>query len=586
MTDADIAPEVADDLIEQGRKFRSYVSMLQSFDPVLDENWERAIIPILEDIDPARRKYIESRCLLPKGVKLDPKTGEPKFSRATVKRLLPSLVEPVARKLGEDLIKIQLALLETDKLVTFANRAEKGLSLITQVDRQAKVALIVEVERLRRAFLHDLAEITRRSKITMPGNHRKLTIEQVKLFILNVFLRHELAGNSFRSQPLKVLEKHSNEFVRTRVAEEARSRQCEIFIAEGFVFLVSPTVDGSTNSYSLRRFLHEEALMGRSEIYINGLAFNLAKADDPDEQALFEKSIVRILSLERRVADGVRQTVEEMDKVYTEQLSPKLFRPQVAADGSDMDEALRKHLQSWERDLSLLVIGKFIKALTVEAKSQDDLDYLSLNTRTILLAAVYDLMQFNLLPIAEFSAATEELDHRMTAYFHYFEKNHDAIFRLLKKEESEPLHEMALAEQLALVKDSKEKMTELEEELKDVLLREKKKEDRSAFQKKLSGMFGGGQSKVNSESVRKKIDAEKRRCLLTFIKNVKRHSKVFTYMELENLIPVDELKRHYTLAHGVRGVGRLPLYIRLYEDRSQLNVEHLESALKYDVLVF
>ena len=97
-------------------------------------------------------------------------------------------------------------------------------------------------------------------------------------------------------------------------------------------------------------------------------------------------------------------------------------------------------------------------------------------------------------------------------------------------------------------------------------------------------MLNFGREPATPDSVQQEMDATKHRCLVGLIKVCKRYTKVTVYLEFEDLVEIDETKRHYALPSGLNGLARLPKLIVLPEDKTNLDINAIDKLLSEDIL--
>ena len=85
---------------------------------------------------------------------------------------------------------------------------------------------------------------------------------------------------------------------------------------------------------------------------------------------------------------------------------------------------------------------------------------------------------------------------------------------------------------------------------------------------------------LTPDEIQGQISAARRRCLLTIMRIVKRYPKITVYLELEDIMTVNESVRHYGLACGRQGITKLPFIIALYEDSEQMDIPGMRQLLK------
>jgi serine/threonine-protein kinase PpkA len=222
--------------------------------------------------------------------------------------------------------------------------------------------------------------------------------------------------------------------------------------------------------------------------------------------------------------------------------------------------------------------------LTQLAQTRDDFEYLLVGVRRLLIDIACDVRDFNAQTATAWSQRAEDFDLKLISYLKLLEKRKDHVFTASKREDSNPLLDpaMPVEEYKQTIAKHEPELKKLAEKLKDVILRQSQKQ--SALLVWLAQVFRPGRQKITPDTVEQQINTTKHRCLVDMIRICKRYAKVTVYLEFEDVVEIDESRRHYALPLGSEGLARLPALVRLYEDWSALDIGGVNSTLNFDVL--
>lgn len=555
--------------------------ILHDIDPVLNEDWNETVSNIFANLKPNERKFVYAEILKPKGIIFDSESKEFVFyGRKSVADVQEetranSAIQAIAQKV----IQAQQSLMTTRDLKVFADIVEGCISTIDRYDADDNLKAQKDKMALRAAFLDDLVSIVRNSQFDVPPNRRSLTVDGIKSYILQVYIKHEMFGYRFKTVSIGTLEKDPHEFLRAVVAHEARIRQCDIVRTTDHIYLIGPVRDPAQNPYSIRRFMTEDESMGGQVVYFNAVAIPLSKIDIPQAQETIKWLLSRIVTLERQLSQNIVNFVAEIEKTREQYLSPMLSGT-IAADGSDIETATANKMKDFEKKLSMLVLGKVPKALDEFARTIDDYEFLFFSLRRMLIELACDVRDFASQSATSMSEKAEELDMKMMSFIKLLDKRKVEVFCATKDGDLDPAQDNKLlfGEINSTLDECDQTLAKLNVKLREVI--QKQSIEKNGFEKFLEKLFGPPKKKeITPEDVENEILAARRRSLLAIIRIIKRYQKISIYLELEDIIAVDETQRHYALATGKNGITRLPTVIRLFESATQFKVEALREPV-------
>jgi serine/threonine-protein kinase PpkA len=562
---------------------REVMIALQDLDPLFDKEWRTLATTLLAKLDDDEKQHVYEHFLAPKGIVLDNRKQLVFPGRKTVQEVMAEDIRhPSLQALGQKLLKMELMLRSTVELHVFSDTIESGLSIINNFDAQENLAVQKEKTILRNAFLDDLVPFVREARFVVPPNRRSLTMEAIRAYIIEVYLKHEMMGYRFKTQSYAMLEESENSFIKTTVAEEARVRQCDVVKTEGFYYLIGPARDSTQNSYSIRRFLHEDTTMEGQVVYFNVVTIPFSALQNPETQENISWQLSRIVTLQRQLSLAIIDLVQKMEVGYRMELRPLLLR-EIGADGSDIETEIRQRLADYERKLSVQLIGKLPKILREMAKTQDDYEYVFINMRRLIIELACDVRDFAAQSSAMWSDSAEKLDCRMMSYLTLLDKRKEYLFSKEVIQASKPAQDATLLiqELKNTVKQFETEIDALDEQLRLAIMAQEKK--KNVFQRLMEKWFGSSEKVVTPEEFHQKIDQAKIRCVIALIKIVKRYALITVYLEFEGIASIEEGLRRYALSAGGDGVTRIPLLLTIHEKPENIHLGALKKMLEEDV---
>jgi serine/threonine protein kinase len=563
---------------------REVMIALQDMDPLLDENWSDIVNSVFSKLEAAERKYIYAQFLKPKGIVYEAQSKKFSFyGRKTVADVVQEgALNSGLHTVAEKIIKTEQALRTTRDINAFADLMESGLSLIERFNTEDNLGVQKQKMVMRSAYLDDLVLLVRNAQFDLPSGRRQLTIEAIKTFIIEVYLKCQMQGYRFKTLHLSKLENDPNRFLSNVVAPEVRIRQCHIIRSKRYLYLVGPVQVAGRDPYSIRRFLQEDTAMGGQVIYFNAIAIDLQNMDSVESQNEIAWLMSRIVTLERQLSIAIIDMVKDFEKNHAETLRPMLMK-ELEADGRDIELSINDRLEDYERKASLLVIGKLPKALLELAKTKDDFEYLYASFRNLIIELACDVRDFAAQSTSVWSDKAEEMDYRMMSYLRLLDKRKDTLFVASKPSTPDPASnaDLLMEELKASLDSGQAEVDALKVKLAEVIQSSAKVKGAVAlwFEK----VTGADKKKITPDMVRGQIEAAMHKTMLSIIRLQKRYPLVTVYLEFEGIASVAEHQRHYALAAGKEGVGRLPKLLTLQEDRAVFDIAAVKKTLDEDI---
>ena len=562
---------------------REVLVTLKDLDPLFDTAWRKTATNLYKSLGPEERRHICNEILTPKGIVIDQEKKAFVFvGRLTVQEVIKEyLKHPELTKIAQKLLDVITLVQSTREALVVADNVEASLSLLDRFDPNDNIGLQKQKMLLRDALIYNLVLAVRAGEYDMPENYRKYTGPIFKSYLIDVFLRHQATGYRFKTMSYADLEDHADPFIKGHVATQARIRQCDIVKSDHCFFMIGPAKDYNQNTFSIRRFLQEDVNMNGSAVYFNAIAVPISKDKFAGDQKRVGWQISRVVTLERQLSAAIRELVKQWEDSHRNELRPML-QADVRADGTDIEMAITNHLAQYEKKVSFLIMGKLPRALTEQAKTNDDFDFLFVNIRRLMIELACDVRDFSAQSTAAFSEATENLDGRMMSFLSLLDKRKDKIFSPLFKEPPTPAHDPS-----RLVQEVKDTLDEYELEINETqarlnnLVAKIDKREKSSF-KFLHSLFGKKEPKVTPSKLRAQIDNQKHKCFLEVVRLLKRYPLITVYLEFESIAEIREGLRHYAILSEKDQIGRLPMLLTMHETPGAFEIDAIRDVFKAD----
>ena len=572
------------DLQEQVKKALSIldiIRMLKDIHPVLNHDWKDKIPHLLDKLDEDSRRRAYKNILEPKNISLTPDNKLVFSGRLTLteaKRLLVS--RPISVALDK-LLRIVNGIKQTRNILTIGDSLEAGVELINSINTEDNFALQKEKLRLIEAFLYDFATELREHDFDPPPSERGLTVDMIKTYIIEVFIKEKLLSYWFSTLPLRELKQDPLTFVNTTLFDEAKVRRLGIVSTERYFFLIGEVAKFEQDRYSVRRFLLDDNAMGGRFIYFNILAVDKYKLRESSYQTKIRKDLTRVVTLQRQLTNQVIEFVDGLENCQLQYLLPLLTKP-LEADGTNLQTIIEFRLHDYERNLSLLVLGKANRILKEFAQTPDDYEYLFFGLKSFLVELLGDIRDFYYQSSARWSLKSQEMEFKLVSYLRLLEKRKSSIFTAdrehILKENPELDFNRPVNELKQIIDDAAPTIRVIKQQLKDAYQQIELAAERNDWQKFWDKCLN--KKLPDPEKIRKQLEQVAKESLVEIVRIPKKYKRTTIYLEFEGLIGIDETVRHYAFPKGELGISFLPILIRLPEDSRDFDLATVKEALK------
>lgn len=559
---------------------------LKQIDPILDKHWQQQLESILTVTPQALYQKIEDQYLKTKNISWNHLTQMFEFKGHT------SLEALQLETQNSELLQLAHRIITTFSYLQgyqtdfqIADYLETIVREINQLDLNNQKDIQVQ-QLIKKAFLYDAALIIRELDFSVSKNHRHLNIEQVRIFIFEVFMKSEILGSWFSHiLPSEYAEQELAIF-QDYFIQQQHVRDFEIIKTFQYYFVLSSSYDSSISAYSIRRFLTEENFGKEDRFYISCLVLDPQLLDQADYFENFKQLMTRIIGIQRKMNPHIVELVESLHEYNQQNLIPSL-KEILHIQSFSINHLVKEHLQLLEKDLSLNILEPFLKGLKNSVQHTDELEFCYLNILRLINEFLHQLEILSQEPMLRFNPHARLLKYRLIAYLKLLKQRRAQIFMIFHDEfhyQQQVRIVLASTQEIReLLNDALEQARQTQQQIRQ-LERETQNTQTTSFIKRLFKKPENNEFKINQ--LKQNLVDIRDHCYLRIITIQKHATQESVYLEAKNLIPVIDSKvRHYAFANGENGVTRLPLLLQLPEDRNNFNMQSILLALNYEFLL-
>lgn len=557
------------------------LAKLRQIDPQLDANWQQKLQNLLIPLDNSQKTSIIQDMLLPQRITWDQQQNHFVFQgKITLNELIFKLSHQHLQNLAEKVLGFYPNISSTQDIVKLADHIERILAQIDQSEGEENLSAQKERIWLRQVFLYDMAALIQQQDLECPTSARKLNLEEIRGFMIHVYLKHQILGYWFKTVIPRQLQQTDHPFLSKFLYQQQKVRHFDIIHHDQYLYIIATNQAKRQNPYSIRRFLKEERLGLDQQLYLNGTIIDLSKLQNATYLNSIKWQISRIITLQQPISSPVLDFLEELHRVNLDEILP-LLNTQLDISHESLEQSLNERLKHVEKMITQRLLLPLEEALQQLIQHPDEYEYCYESIHHLLLDLIGAYKDFASEPTINSNTQVKIFEYRLTSYLKLLEKRKDHIFRAYTAQEYQNMDSKAAQaiQQVKIAIDTGLK----ESNSQKVLLKKKQREAEDAqntsFFKKIFTRVEKVQSEI--ESILYEEQQIQRRSYLEIVKIPKVHQSTTVYVEFENLISINETERHYAFAQGLNGMTFLPIIIRLPEDRAQFNLQKLSEELNF-----
>lgn len=555
---------------------------LLQLEPSLDLDWHISLLEILQDADPQLSDDIDEQILKPKEIHWNriAQTFEYRANTSLAilrHKLLNERMATIAKKLSDSLDNFK----DISDCLQIADFLENAIAQINQIPVEEDFVLQREKALIHRTFLLNAAKIIRRMTLTIPKGIRHLTEEQVKGFILEVYIKQQLLDYWFKpllpkSSPLK------KEMVfKYLILREQKVRHFHILKTSEFVYLIAPVMQIEQNPYSIRRFLVEEKGGLPDQIFLNGIAVDMSQSIEVDYIEYLKQMLKKMVTIQSQIHLDVIDVVNQLEEIHEEKIIPLLIEP-VKFVAKSVDVVAQIHLKKIED----VLVGEFFALMHVASKKHlshiEEFDYLYLNAHRMLSEILAYYREFKSQPYLVFSTHVQKFEYKLFAYVRLLEKRKHENFVPLNDYEWGVMHDRSLKP----MKELQEAITQnlLDYREINIYISRLKREVTKKTDSLMKRMLKSDQGERDIAEAQKASVELKRRIFMNVLEIPRKNPNTTVFIEFESIHDFTEkMQRHYAFPCGDNGLTRLPMLLAIPETYTEFDIEDFNASIQYDL---
>ncbi|MBP2543611.1 hypothetical protein [Acinetobacter guillouiae] len=549
-------------------------------EPSTDLNWEQVLCDVFDEANIEVREEIERQILRPKEIQWNKGNNSFEFKITnSLENLKYSFENERMRSIANKLSNSINWLKNITDSIQIADYLENALYQIDLISVDDHLSLQREKLLIRRVFLQDVAKLIRTINIEAPAGIRNLTSDQIKCFIIEVFIKQQLLGYWFKPLLTKSSELMKRPFFKYFILREQRIRKFDIVKTSEFIYLIAPIENFEQNPYSIRRFLFEENIEYKNQVYVTGLVLDTDQMSESEYRDSTDLLIQKMVTIQHQVHRDVIEIVQEFEDFTENKLLPFLMEP-LGMVGKNSDTVAQNHIKTIEQLLTANILMPLRNAVKSDLSHIEEFEYLFMSVHRIFSEILLHYRDFKEQPALFFNSHVQLFEYRLLAYLKLLEKRKDEIFIPMSQREWQVMHERSQQP----IRKLQEIIAEQVKDYRalDSYVKQLKNEQHEVEGSLLKKMIKGG--KVEKDIVQANHAAMliKKQTYLEVLTVPKGLAKYSVFIEFESLTSMSELERHYAFPSGDNGIIRFPYLMKLPENIADFDLEEFNASINDD----
>ncbi|WP_315077730.1 hypothetical protein [Acinetobacter guillouiae] len=559
--------------------YQTRATLLQ-LEPSTDLNWEQVLCDVFDEANIEVREEIERQILRPKEIRWNKGNNSFEFKITnSLENLKYSFENERMRSIANKLSNSINWLKNITDSIQIADYLENALYQIDLISVDDHLSLQREKLLIRRVFLQDVAKLIRTINIEAPAGIRNLTSDQIKCFIIEVFIKQQLLGYWFKPLLTKSSELMKRPFFKYFILREQRIRKFDIVKTSEFIYLIAPIENFEQNPYSIRRFLFEENIEYKNQVYVTGLVLDTDQMSESEYRDSTDLLIQKMVTIQHQVHRDVIEIVQEFEEFTENKLLPFLMEP-LGMVGKNSDTVAQNHIKTIEQLLTANILMPLRNAVKSDLSHIEEFEYLFMSVHRIFSEILSHYRDFKEQPALFFNSHVQLFEYRLLAYLKLLEKRKDEIFIPMSPREWQVMHERSQQP----IRKLQEIIAEQVKDYRalDSYVKQLKNEQNEVEGSLLKKMIKGG--KVEKDIVQANHAAMliKKQTYLEVLTVPKGLAKYSVFIEFESLTSMSELERHYAFPSGDNGIIRFPYLMKLPENLADFDLEEFNASINDD----
>ena len=557
---------------------------LLQLEPSTDLNWKEIVSEILEHEEIDVREEIDRQILKPKEIQWNRVTNSFEYKISNSLHILKhSFSNERMRSIAAKLTHSTEWLKKTTDSLQIADYLENALQQIDLIPVNDDLTLQREKLLIRRVFLQDVANIIRKLKLVPPKGIRQLTAEQIKCFIIEVYIKQQLLGYWFKPLLPKYSQMMQHPFFKYFLLKEQDFRKFDIVQTSEFIFLIAPIQHFGHNPYSIRRFLIEEQMEyeGHQQIYLNSVVVELSRIKEGTYAEEVSNYLQKMITIQHQVHKDVLEIVADFEHFVDKKLVPYLMEP-LGLNTKNSEGIVNDYLKNIENMIMSYIFLPLRNAVKSDLSHIEEFEYLFMSVHRILSEILGHYRDFKEQPSLFFNTDIKLLEYRIMAYLKLLEKRKDEIFIPMYGTEWAKMNERS-QQPVRKIQDLLEFHMQDFCDLKTYMghLLEEQTMTKGSFLKRIIKGEKVEKDLIQAEAAAMRMKKQAYLDIIAVPKSLLRYS---VFIEFESLTSMNEFERHYAFPNGDNGLTRLPVLMKIPENLGDFDFEAFNaSIMRYDV---
>ena len=548
---------------------------LLQLEPVLDQHWQSIVSEVCTDLDQSNLPQIQ-QVLLQKGIRFESSSQSFQSDVPMNLGMLMKVLKYDVMREHAQYLATQLEELRTLTMsIQVAQKLEENLSYINKIDAEEDFELQYEKNVLHQHFILNAAQIIREMDLIAPSDARQLTALQVKIFLIEIFLKSHMLGQVFDASIPKSSEVWQHPIFKYYLKREQKTRYLQIVQTSEFIYILSPDLDWTTQ-YSATRFLstkHNEAL---ADDVFDGVAIDLTTALENQQIEQLKFRVSKLASIAGFIHLDLQNLMQQLHTRVDKHLLLMLHV-------EDATQQLATVLPAFEQQFNALILKPLHQTVQYQLNEQIQHDFVFFHSMQISQKLLTSLNVLSSCPKFEASLELKRLRLQLQAWQVLLFKRRTHIFHVQNEDDWELHHQQSQQIHTAL-----KALLQPNEDQQKIFAKDVIVENTGAhgahvgFSKRMTKT--GDYESLEADAL-KAQQQKKRQTYMQVLMLLKEHASQLVNLDFEpceNALKVQSFsdRRYFAISAGENGLNALPKILELSVNFFDFNLEKFAENLK------
>ncbi|WP_180060294.1 hypothetical protein [Acinetobacter sp. YH12128] len=549
---------------------------LLQLEPVLDQHWRSIVSELCTDLDQSNLPQIQ-QVLSQKGIRWESSSQSYQLDvPMNLGMLMKVLKYDVMREHAQYLATKLEELRTLTMSIQIAHKLEEKLIYINKIDAEEDFELQHEKNILHRHFILNAAQIIREMDLLAPSDARQLTAQQVKIFLIEVFLKSHLLGQVFDAAIPNSSLIWQHPIFKYYLKREQKTRYLQIVQTYEFIYILSPDLDWTTQ-YSATRFLSTKYNDALADDVFDGAAIDLTTALENQQIEQLKIQVSKLAS----IAGFIHLDLQNlMQQLYT-RVDKHLLLMLHVEDAIQLATVL----PTFEQQLNALILKPLHQTVQYQLNEQIQHDFVFFYSMQISQKLITSLRVLSSCTKFEASLELKRLRLQLQAWQVLLLKRRAQIFHVQNEDDWEFHHQQS--QQIHTALKALLQTTE-DEDQQQIFAAEAVVENMGThgshvgFSKRMTKT--GDYESLEADAL-KAQQQKKRQTYMQVLMLLKEHASQLVNLDFEpceNALKVQSFsdRRYFAISAGENGLNALPKILELSVNFFEFNLENFAENLK------